>query len=39
MSSVAFEAINWNRPTSELAQVFWEQQWKQIWFPEGATCF
>ncbi|OCS84455.1 class 1b ribonucleoside-diphosphate reductase subunit beta [Caryophanon latum] len=34
MSSVAFEAINWNRPTSELAQVFWDQQWKQIWFPE-----
>ncbi|SOC05560.1 ribonucleoside-diphosphate reductase class Ib beta subunit [Ureibacillus xyleni] len=28
------QAINWNRPTSELAQVFWEQQWKQIWFPE-----
>ncbi|RUL48712.1 class 1b ribonucleoside-diphosphate reductase subunit beta [Lysinibacillus antri] len=29
-----YEAINWNRPTSDLANVFWEQQWKQIWFPE-----
>lgn len=29
-----YEAVNWNRPTSELAQVFWDQQWKQIWFPE-----
>lgn len=29
-----FSAVNWNRPTSELAQVFWDQQWKQIWFPE-----
>lgn len=29
-----FEAINWNRPTSELAQIFWDQQWKQIWFPD-----
>lgn len=34
MSSVIYEAVNWNRPTSELAQVFWDQQWKQIWFPE-----
>lgn len=29
-----FEGINWNRPTSELAKIFWEQQWKQIWFSE-----
>lgn len=29
-----FEAVNWNKPTSDLAQVFWDQQWKQIWFPE-----
>lgn len=29
-----FEAVNWNQPTSELAKVFWDQQWKQIWFPE-----
>ncbi|MFS0878051.1 class 1b ribonucleoside-diphosphate reductase subunit beta [Solibacillus isronensis] len=29
-----FEAVNWNRPTSPLAQVFWDQQWRQIWFPE-----
>lgn len=28
------EAVNWNRPTSGLAQVFWEQQWKQMWLPE-----
>lgn len=26
-----FEAINWNRPTSELADVFWKQQTKQYW--------
>lgn len=29
-----FLAINWNKPTSPLAQVFWDQQWKQIWQPE-----
>ena len=29
-----YEAINWNKPTSDLAQVFWDQQWKQIWFPD-----
>lgn len=34
MTSVPYSAINWNRPSSELAQVFWDQQWKQIWFPE-----
>ena len=34
MSNLAFEAVNWNTPTSELAKVFWDQQWKQIWFPE-----
>jgi len=34
MSNLTFEAVNWNRPTSELARVFWDQQWKQIWFPE-----
>lgn len=36
MSSVEqkFEAVNWNRPTSQLAKTFWDQQWKQIWFPE-----
>jgi len=28
------EGINWNKASSELAQVFWDQQWKQIWFPE-----
>lgn len=26
-----FEAVNWNRPTSELADVFWKQQTKQYW--------
>jgi ribonucleoside-diphosphate reductase beta chain len=26
-----FEAINWNRPTSELADIFWKQQTKQYW--------
>ncbi|MCM3387181.1 class 1b ribonucleoside-diphosphate reductase subunit beta [Ureibacillus chungkukjangi] len=34
MSNLIYEAVNWNRPTSDLAQVFWDQQWKQIWFPE-----
>ncbi len=34
MSNLVYEAVNWNRPTSELAQIFWDQQWKQIWFPE-----
>lgn len=29
-----FEAINWNKPTSDLAKIFWDQQWKQMWFPE-----
>ena len=32
MSNLTYEAVNWNKPTSELAQVFWDQQWKQIWF-------
>nr|BDD46332.1 ribonucleoside-diphosphate reductase subunit beta [Micrococcaceae bacterium] len=26
-----YEGINWNRPTSELADVFWKQQTKQYW--------
>lgn len=26
-----FEAVNWNKPTSELADVFWLQQTKQYW--------
>ena len=34
MTTQPFQAVNWNRPSSELAQVFWDQQWKQIWFPE-----
>lgn len=34
MKNQTFSAVNWNRPSSELAQVFWDQQWKQIWFPE-----
>lgn len=29
-----YDAVNWNKPTSELAKVFWDQQWKQMWFPE-----
>mgnify|MGYP003547893142 FL=1 len=34
MSNLTFEAVNWNKPTSDLAKVFWDQEWKQIWFPE-----
>jgi len=30
----AFEAVNWNRNQHELTKVLWDQQWKQIWFPE-----
>ena len=29
-----YEAVNWNRSSQELVKVFWDQQWKQIWFPE-----
>lgn len=29
-----YSAVNWNSPTSDLAKVFWDQQWQQIWFPE-----
>lgn len=30
----AYEAVNWNRNRDGLTKVFWDQQWKQIWFPE-----
>jgi len=29
-----YEAVNWNRQGRELVQTFWDQQWRQIWFPE-----
>lgn len=29
-----FEGINWNRPTSEIAETIWHQQWKMMWHPE-----
>jgi ribonucleoside-diphosphate reductase beta chain len=29
-----YEAVNWNRNQQALTKVFWDQQWKQIWFPE-----
>lgn len=32
-----YEAINWNKNTNELAQVFWNQQWKQMWLPEDVA--
>lgn len=32
-----YQAVNWNRNTSELAPIIWEQQWKQIWFPEEVS--
>lgn len=28
-----YHAVNWNKPTSELAEVFWNQQTKQYWLP------
>ena len=34
LTSTQYTAVNWNKPTSELAKVFWDQQWKQMWFPE-----
>lgn len=32
-----YSAVNWNKPTSQLAPVFWEQQWKMIWQPEEVS--
>lgn len=29
-----YEAVNWNRQGGELVKAFWDQQWRQIWFPE-----
>lgn len=29
-----YKAVNWNTTTSDLARVFWNQAWKQVWFPE-----
>lgn len=29
-----YEAVNWNRQGRDLVQTFWDQQWRQIWFPE-----
>lgn len=34
MHHLTYEAVNWNQPTSELAKIFWDQQWKQMWLPE-----
>src|SRR5690606_3948468 len=34
MTKKKYTAINWNKPTSEIVPVIWEQQWKQIWQPE-----
>jgi len=34
MHHLTYEAVNWNQPTNGLAKVFWDQQWKQMWFPE-----
>lgn len=31
------EAVNWNKPTSQLAKTFWDQQWKQMWLPEDVS--
>lgn len=29
-----FNAVNWNKVTSSIVPVVWEQQWRQMWFPE-----
>lgn len=29
-----YNAVNWNKSSSPLAPVFWEQQWKMMWHPE-----
>ena len=34
MHYLTYEAVNWNKTTNPLAKVFWDQQWKQMWFPE-----
>lgn len=35
--STIYSAVNWNRETNELAKVFWDQQWKQMWLPEDVA--
>ena len=32
--AIRFEAVNWNRQGGEPVQALWDQQWRQIWFPE-----
>ncbi|MBB5149973.1 class 1b ribonucleoside-diphosphate reductase subunit beta [Ureibacillus thermosphaericus] len=34
MYNLTYEAVNWNQSASSLAKIFWDQQWKQMWFPE-----
>lgn len=29
-----FEAVNWSKNSGDLAESFWQNQWKQLWFPE-----
>lgn len=37
MTNTIYSAVNWNRETNELAKVFWDQQWKQMWLPEDVA--
>lgn len=29
-----YEAVNWSKGAGDLAEVFWNNQWKLLWFPE-----
>lgn len=31
---MAIQAVNWDTPTNEFAEMFWLQNTKQVWFPE-----
>lgn len=33
-TNIKYSPVNWNKNTSELAPVIWNQQWSQLWFPE-----
>lgn len=37
MQYINYQAVNWNRSTNELAKIFWDQQWKQMWLPEDVA--
>ena len=34
MNNNPLKAVNWNTPTSAIARTMWDNQWKNVWFPE-----